>query len=174
MAHGGTPSSPDATGVALPNTVTLPQLPPAPPMTLSWHFTCLSCLLSGRQGALLGCGVLGYCGAQRGLTTHLFNHQAVLDWSLCDGMERGQRPLLLTTCAVLAQSPNLSDPQFLHLQYLVIGGFHTVTRGTVPTPHRHCSRAGLEGVNGLSHRQGAGGQSKQSPVGPSDPAASLA
>lgn len=117
MAHGGMPSSLDTSGVALPNTVTLPQLPLALRLTLSWHFTCLSCLLSRRQGSLLGCGLLGQCGAQRGLHTHLFNQQAALDWSLCDGMERGQQPLLLTSCAALAQSLNLSDPQFLHPQY---------------------------------------------------------
>lgn len=38
-------------------------------------------------------------------------------WSLSDGMERGYQPLLLTSCAALAQLPNLSGPQFLHLEY---------------------------------------------------------
>ena len=161
----------------LPKTVICPSFPPAAPLPRpslipSWHFTCLSGLLSGRQG-LAGLGAPGVAwGTER--VPSAFAQPT----GSSEGTARGTSP-----CRSLAVRHRPG-----YLTSLILG-FLTDTRGTTdhdrslphsntwlspyPVPSQR-PKSGLQGVKGLSHRQSAGGQPKRSPVCPSDPAASVA
>ena len=121
------PRPPSQRQPGCPKTVTPPHSPAASSLS---DTACYSACYQEGRGLCWVRGLLGQCwGTARAQDTRRCGVY-LMKW-------RGLSARLLTSCAVLPQVPNLSDPRFLHPEYrtplLAIEGPSTVTRGTVPT-----------------------------------------
>lgn len=118
---------------ALPKTVTPPHSPAASSLS---DTACYPAPSREGRGLCWVRGCLGQCGGTERAQDTLAQPRRrcgvyLMKW-------RGLSAPLLTSCAVLAQLPNLSDPRFLHPGYRTPRSRQkdqasTVTRGTVPT-----------------------------------------